>query len=88
MAAKLPGRASALNLVIGAIILWNTIYLGRAVATLRARGDRIGADDLAALSPLGWEHVNITGDYVWEDHTRLDDDGFRPLVMPGLSSTV
>jgi hypothetical protein len=34
------------------------------------------------LSPLGWEHVNITGDYAWEGRIKLDPDGFRPLVMP------
>ena len=55
-------------------------HLGRAIDVLRTRGERIGADDLAALSPLGWEHVNITGDYVWEDQTKLDPDGFRQLV--------
>ena len=48
---------------------------------LQARGERVSPDDLAALSPLGWEHLN-TGDYVWEDQTRLDPDGFRPLVVP------
>jgi TnpA family transposase len=76
------GRASALNLVTAAVVLWNTVYLGRAIDALRTRGERIGADDLATLSPLGWEHVNITGDYVWEDQTKLDPDGFRQLVMP------
>jgi TnpA family transposase len=76
------GRASALILVTAAVVLWNTVYLGRAIDVLRARGERIGADDLATLSPLGWEHVNITGDYIWEDQTRLDPDGFRQLVMP------
>jgi TnpA family transposase len=75
-------RASALNLVTAAVVLWNTVYLGRAIDAVRTRGERIGTDDLAALSPLGWEHVNITGDYVWEDQPRLDPDGFRPLVMP------
>jgi hypothetical protein len=49
---------------------------------LQARRERVSPDDLAALSPLGWEHLNITGDYVWEDQTRLDPDGFRPLVVP------
>ena len=75
-------RASALNLVTAAVVSWNTVYLGRAIDALRARGERLGADDLATLSPLGWEHVNITGDYVWEDQTKLDPDGFRPLIMP------
>lgn len=76
------GRAAALNLVTAAVVLGNTVYLGRAIDALRTRGEQIGADDLATLSPLGWEHVNITGDYVWEDQTKLDPDGFRQLVMP------
>ena len=56
-----------LNLVTAAVVLWNIVYLGRAIDVLRTRGERIGADDLADLSPLGWEQVNITGDYVRGD---------------------
>ena len=32
-------RASGLNLAVAAIILWNTVYLGRAVDELRSRGE-------------------------------------------------
>ena len=36
---------------------------------------------LAHLSPLGWEHVNLTGDYVWSAAGEMTEnrDGFRPL---------
>ncbi|UAJ12645.1 Tn3 family transposase [Polymorphobacter megasporae] len=34
------------------------------------------------LSPLGWDHINLTGDYVWSDATMLDRDGFMPLRLP------
>ncbi len=36
---------------------------------------------LAHLSPLGWEHVNLTGDYVWGVEQSLSEniDGLRPL---------
>ena len=36
---------------------------------------------LVHLSPLGWEHVNLTGDYVWAstDQATENPDGFRPL---------
>jgi hypothetical protein len=36
---------------------------------------------LAHLSPLGWEHVNLTGDYIWVSADQLAEnhDGFRPL---------
>jgi TnpA family transposase len=57
-------RASGLNLVVTAIILWNTKYLAHAIAALR-EFEQVPDNLLAHLSPLGWEHVNLTGDYVW-----------------------
>src|SRR5580704_1134920 len=51
-------RASGLNLLVTAIILWNTRYLERAVAALRQTED-VPDQLLAHLSPLGWEHVNF-----------------------------
>jgi TnpA family transposase len=73
-------RASGLNLLVTAIILWNTRYLERAVAALRQVED-VPQHLLAYLSPLGWEHVNLTGDYVWAaaDQMTENPDGFRPL---------
>jgi TnpA family transposase len=72
-------RASGLNLLVAAIILWNTVYLQRAVDHLRKQGIEPGPDDLAHLSPLGWEHINLTGDYAWEAEESLTPDQFRPL---------
>ena len=46
-------RASGLNLVVTAIILWNTRYLERGVATLRQAAVDIPDELLAHLSPLG-----------------------------------
>jgi len=73
-------RASGLNLVVTAIILWNTRYLERAVGILRKSED-VPDPLLAHLSPLGWEHVNLTGDYVWGVERSLSEnvDGLRPL---------
>ena len=63
-----------------AIILWNTRYLGRAVAALR-EAEEVPDALLVHLSPLGWEHVNLTGDYVWApaDGAAETRDGLRPL---------
>src|SRR6267154_1467910 len=73
-------RASGLNLLATAIILWNTRYLERAVAALREAED-VPDHLLVHLSPLGWEHINLTGDYVWVGTERMTEnpDGFRPL---------
>jgi TnpA family transposase len=77
-------RASGLNLVVTAIILWNTRYLERAVVTLRQAAVDVPDHLLAHLSPLGWEHVNLTGDYVWGDQYRVSENtgGLRPLRTP------
>jgi hypothetical protein len=34
---------------------------------------------LKRLSPLGWEHINLTGDYVWRQNKRVEHGKFRPL---------
>jgi hypothetical protein len=31
------------------------------------------------LSPLAWDHINLTGDYVWSNDLALDADGYMPL---------
>jgi len=72
-------RASGLNLVIAAIVLWNTVYLERAIAALKARGQTIDDALLQHLSPLGWEHINLTGDYRWRQSKALKTRGYRPL---------
>ncbi len=75
----LQHRASALALVTGAIALWNTVYLGRALDALRARGEAIPDALLAHVAPSGWQHINLTGDYLWGADGSLGPDGFRPL---------
>ena len=76
-------RASGLNLVVAAIILWNTVYLERAIQSLRDSGQNIDEQLLPHISPLGWEHINLTGDYIWQQNKLVEQGEFRPLRMPG-----
>jgi TnpA family transposase len=73
-------RASGLNLAVAAVILWNTVYLGRVVDELRSRGEAVSDDLIAHIAPLGWEHIALNGDYVWP--TEPLQNGFRPLRNP------
>jgi Tn3 transposase DDE domain len=34
---------------------------------------------LAHLAPVGWQHINLTGDYLWDPDSSIGPDGFRPL---------
>ena len=72
-------RASGLNLVVAAIILWNTVYLSRAIRCLKEHGLSSYENLLQHLSPLGWEHINLTGDYVWRQNKRVEHGKFRTL---------
>jgi TnpA family transposase len=75
-------RASGLNLVVAAIVLWNTIYLKRAIGALREEGRSVNDALLPHLSPVGWEHINLTGDYVWHANKRVAKGRFRPMRKP------
>ena len=66
-------------IVSAAIALWNTVYLGRALDILRRGEERVPDTLLAHLASFDWQHINLTGDYLWDADRKHDQDGFRPL---------
>lgn len=72
-------RASGLNLVVAAIVLWNTVYLDLAVTDLRVQGMTVPDEHLQHLSPLDWQHITLTGEYRWEPETTRRPGKRRPL---------
>jgi hypothetical protein len=67
----------ALNLVIAAIAYWNTYYMEKAATYLQTQGQVPDPDLFRHTSPLGWEHVILTGDYDW--HSAAAESGIaRP----------
>jgi hypothetical protein len=74
------GRASALSLVVNALLVWNTRYLDHAAATLARRGEPIPAHVWSHLSPVLWEHVHVVGNYRFEEPALAG--GLRPLRFP------
>ena len=45
----------------------------------RRGGDVIPDALLAHLTPLGWQHINLTGEFLWSADAGVDPNGFRPL---------
>lgn len=74
-------RASGLNLVTAAIVLWNTVYLERTINALN-QNKKIDESLIQHLSPLGWGHINLTGDYLWKENIKVENGKFRPLNNP------
>lgn len=56
-------QLGALGLVTNAVVLWNTIYMQDALHHLKQNGLTILDDDVAGLSPLRHEHMNVLGRY-------------------------
>ncbi|MFG6449105.1 Tn3 family transposase [Roseateles sp. BYS180W] len=71
-------RASGLNLVMQAITAWNTVYLERAIETIRLQ-QPVNDALLAHISPLGWNHISLTGDYSWASSKQPKPGEFRQL---------
>ncbi len=71
-------RASGLNLVIAAIVYWNSTYIADAVAHLRAIGEPVPDELLPHTSPVGWGHIAFSGDFLWDRAAALPT-GRRPL---------
>lgn len=58
-------RMAGLNLLTAIIIYWNTDQLGKAVAQRKRAGLDCPIELLPHISPLGWAHILITGEYRW-----------------------
>lgn len=72
-------HANGLNLLIGLIVYWNTTYIEEIVNRLRMNGEIIEEEHLKHVSPLGWEHIIITGDYIWTTLPETEVGALRPL---------
>lgn len=58
-------RMAGLNLLAAIVIYWNTARLGEAVAAREGEGLDTSPEHLAHISPLGWAHILLTGEYRW-----------------------
>ena len=73
-------RVMALNLVIAAIIYWNTSYMDKAADHLRRQSRLPDPSLLRHVSPLGWDHIVLTGDYDWNSGAA-ERTNVRPLNL-------
>lgn len=78
--------AAGCNLVVAAIILWNTVCLAAAAEALRRSGVDVPDDLLRHVWPLGWDHVSLTGDYRWSADNPKALDQLRPLRLERLGT--
>ena len=72
-------RATALSLVLNAIVVWNTRYLTAAAEELGKREKLVVVTDemWKHLSPILWEHVHLVGSYQFTE-PKIEGE-IRPL---------
>jgi TnpA family transposase len=75
-------QLSALGLVVNAIVLWNTLYMDKAVNQLQQNGLPLNPEDVARLSPLIHEHINLLGRYEFNPEQVPPGRALRPLREP------
>jgi len=74
-------QAKCLNLVTNAIVLWNTIYMGKVIEQLESEGWDIVAEDLQHISPARGGHINPYGRFRFDMKDKLKGQ-LRPLRNP------
>lgn len=57
-------RANGLNLLMSMIVLWNTGHIEEIIHQQQMGKGPIPEEYLKHISPLGWQHIVITGDYI------------------------
>ena len=72
-------KASALNLIINAINIWNTLYLEKVINYKESIGEYINYNLISHISPLGWEHINMLGEYTFNLNELESTELYRPL---------
>lgn len=58
-------RVAGMNLIAAIIIYWNTKQLGEVVQRMTKAKNPPDPALLPHVSPLGWERINLTGEYHW-----------------------
>ena len=75
-------QLSALGLVLNILVVWNTRCMQAALNQLRADGVEVRPEDVARLSPLTHEHINMLGRYHFALAEPIARGELRPLRDP------
>ena len=78
----LQNQVLCLNLLANSVIVWNTMYMTKALKQLEAEGHEISQGDLRYIWPTKTAHINMQGKYFFNLNQTTDANGLRPLRDP------
>ena len=73
-------KASCLNILLNAIVVWNTKYLTKAWKIYKQANPHTDESLLKHISPLNWEHINFLGEYFFDMDFEFEEDNLRKLL--------
>lgn len=82
----LTHQAGCLNLATNAVIIWNTVYMAKAIEQLKKEGYPVRDSDLPHIWPTRHRHVNFLGQYHFNIEEAQQREGLRSLRTPDILS--
>ena len=73
-------KVSCLNILISILVVWNSRYLEKVYGVVKTE-KWFDLERFKEVSPLGTDHINFLGKYIFENKKILTDDGLRPLKI-------
>lgn len=71
-------KASCLNILLSSLIIWNSRYLEKVYNIVKDE-EWFDENEFKRVSPLGTQHVNFYGKYIFEEEIFATEDGLRPI---------
>ena len=78
---------SALGLRVNAVVVWNSRYLQAVLDWLEVVDESPKSEDVARLSSLRFEHINMLGRYHFNLHDEAKHGEMSPLRDPDTLET-
>ncbi len=76
-------KASCLNILLSSLIIWNSRYLDKVYWAVKDK-EWFDKKEFYRVSPLGTQHVNFLGKYIFEEKIITAEDGLRELSIKDL----
>ena len=73
-------KVSCLNILLSSLIVWNSRYLEKVYKVIKNE-EWFDSKEFQKVSPLGTQHINFLGKYIFEEKEINTEDGLRPLKV-------
>ncbi|HSK73841.1 MAG TPA: Tn3 family transposase [Pyrinomonadaceae bacterium] len=76
---EIMNKVSCLSILSNAVLIWNTIEIGKIIEQLRSGGEEIRDEEIAGVSPLIFRHIIPSGTYHFREVVEGDTIALNTL---------